>query len=116
MSENKNMNACQVCGAGADGYCGSCGMRSNYFGNHILRWILGIIIISWVFSIGMKMGELKAALEASSPYGFQNHMMYRTYPAGGVIQDGNVTFSTSAAVPAMMTGVKAGTVQVIKGN
>lgn len=113
MQENKNN--CQVCGAGEGGYCGSCGMSRNYFGNHILRWILGIIIISWVFSIGMKIGELKAMIETSR---FGNNMMFRTAPtmgwstAGTMMQDGNVTFTQ--AVPA--TGVKGGTIQVIKSN
>lgn len=123
MQENNNGGMCQVCGAGVNGRCGACGMSNRYFGHHVLRWVLGILIISWVFSIGMKIGELQAMVEMNSPYGYGSHMFYRAAPAamgwstGSMIapEEGNVTFTTSSA-PAMMTGVKGGTIQVIKGN
>ncbi|MFZ2621273.1 MAG: hypothetical protein WAX85_03160 [Minisyncoccia bacterium] len=75
MEANHNKNACEVCGSGY-GRCGTCGHACGFGGGHILRWILGIIIISWVFSIGMKVGELKSELGGSSGYGYRN-MMYR---------------------------------------
>ena len=40
--------------------CGSC---SNYMKFHILRWILGLIIIFMIFSFGVRIGEFKNELE-----------------------------------------------------
>lgn len=111
--QDNNQNVCEVCGSG-NGRCGKCGNMCGFGGNHILRWILGIIIITWIFSIGMRFGELKAQLDQSYQYGHRAMpMMYsagQTWPAG----DGNVTFTTSAIPAAGM--MKAGTVQVIKSN
>lgn len=104
MSE-KNM--CDVCGSG-DGRCGQCGNMCGYRGNNLLRWLLGIIIITWIFSIGMKFGEMKAYYEqAGYGYGMGGHM-YRAMPMMGGAE---YTVSTMAAPT-----VKAGTVQLIKSN
>lgn len=106
---------CDVCGSG-NGRCGKCGNMCGFGGRHLIRWILGIIIITWVFSIGMKFGELKASLDQYG-YGYDHRVMPMMYSAGAQAWpagDGNVTFTTSAApVGGMM---KAGTVQVIKSN
>ncbi len=91
MSE-KNM--CEVCGSG-DGRCGQCGNMCGYRGNNLLRWLLGIIIITWIFSIGMKFGELKAQMYGGG-YG---HMYYKTMPMMGAA---GYTVSTQG-FPAMMT-------------
>ncbi len=114
--EGNNNNMCDVCGSG-NGRCGKCGHNCGFGRGHILRWILGIIIITWVFCIGMKMGEIKAYLEASG-YGYSNHYKYRVMPMmGGASFSGadQVYFSqavpTTGAVPTMMS---AGTVKVIK--
>lgn len=90
MSENSNNrnNVCEVCGSG-NGRCGSCGNMCGLGGYGLVRWILGILIITWVFSIGMKFGEMKGALEGN---GYGKHMYFRgqmmngatgTYPTGG---------------------------------
>lgn len=101
-------NMCDVCGSG-DGRCGNCGNMCGYGRNNLLRWLLGIIIITWVFSIGMKFGELKGAMERG---GYGNHMYYKAMPMmGGAWGSTDYTLSTISA-PA----VKAGTVQVIKSN
>ena len=104
--DGNNQNVCGVCGSG-NGRCGKCGNMCGFNGNHILRWVLGIIIITWIFSIGMRIGELKASLNSSYGYGYHTRMM----PMMGGAQwgEGNVTFTTSA-VPA----VQSGTIQVIK--
>ncbi len=74
MNENNNRNTCEVCGSCA-GRCGACGNACGFGGYGIVRWILGIIIITWVFSIGMKIGELKGMLE-SAGYGKGSHYKY----------------------------------------
>ena len=107
MDENKRDN-CDVCGAGPAGRCGSCGMYRNYFGHKVLRWVLGIIIISWIFSIGVKFGELKVMIEQNSPYG-HNFMMRVSPPilySGQAIEGnaGNMMYSQT---------VPAGTVKVV---
>ncbi len=81
----------------------------GYRGNNLLRWLLGVIIITWIFTIGMKFGELKSSLDRSGyGYGMGGHM-YRAMPMMG---GSDFTVST-AGVPAMMT---TGAVQVIKSN
>lgn len=75
MSEKEN-NMCDVCGSGS-GRCGSCGNMCGFGGSHILRWVLGILIIVWVFSIGMKFGEIKAYLDQA---GYGRGYNHRTYP------------------------------------
>ncbi|MFZ2522704.1 MAG: hypothetical protein WAX44_04255 [Minisyncoccia bacterium] len=72
--ENKN-NVCEVCGSG-NGKCGMCGGVCGVGGYGLVRWILGIIIITWVFSIGMKIGELKGMLDGGG-YG---HSKYKSMP------------------------------------
>lgn len=113
MSENNNQNMCNVCGSG-DGRCGRCGNMCGFGKHHIIRWILGVLIITWVFCIGMEMGEVKAYLEqAGYGHGYRNA---RVMPMMGGYQD-EVYFSQGVAVPTTAaTGVKGGTVQVIKGN
>ncbi len=105
MSENNQNNSCQVCGSG-NGRCGSCGNMCGFGKHNLLRWILGIIIITWIFSIGMKFGEIKAQLHGSS-YGYKS---MRVSPMmGGATWDQNTVFF-SEAVPA----TQAGSVRVIK--
>ncbi|KND48220.1 MAG: hypothetical protein AB201_01320 [Parcubacteria bacterium C7867-006] len=110
--EGNNQNRCDVCGSGY-GHCGKCGNMCGYNGKHLLRWFLGVIIITWVFSIGMKIGELKASIEG---YGYGHRAMPMMYGAQSGWSDGNVMFTTTSAPATMMTGVKGGTIQVIKGN
>lgn len=116
----ENKNTCQVCGNGE--YCGACGTKSNYMLNNVLRWILAIVVISWVFCAGMMFGELKARVDFSSPYGSGNHMFLRGAPAMGwtsVSSAGtageNVTFTASSAMPATaIKAIKSGTVELIE--
>lgn len=112
MEGGNNQNRCDVCGSGY-GHCGKCGNMCGFGGRHLLRWFLGIIIITWVFSIGMKMGEIKAELGSSYGHGYGRAMpmMYGGYNSGA----GNMMYSVET-VPAGATGIKGGTVQIIKGN
>lgn len=114
MVENKN-NVCEVCGSG-NGYCGQCGNMCGWRGNNILRWILGIIIITWIFCIGMKFGEMKVFLQEEG-YGRGGNVMFRAtsmpMSAGWTeATPANFTVST-AGVP--VTG-PAGVLKVIKSN
>ena len=108
--EDKKMdkNYCEVCGSGMDGRCGRCGHYCGFRGGHILRWVLGIIIIVWIFSIGVKFGELKAYLEGGE-YGYP-HMRYNVMPMmygnGGYFESsapagasGGTVIYSSAALP-----------------
>ena len=107
MSE-KNM--CKVCGSG-DGKCGECGNTCGWKGNNLLRWLLGIIIITWVFSIGVRFGEMKSYLEQSG-YG-RGHMRYYPGPmlGGSTWETASFTGSTRPAGT-----VKAGTIELIQAN
>lgn len=66
--QHSHTNTCDMCGRNGN-MCYGC----NRF--HILRWILGIIIITWIFSAGVKFGELKAAL-GGDRYEYSRNMMY----------------------------------------
>ena len=107
-------NMCEVCGSG-NGRCGECGNMCGWSGNNLLRWFLGIIIIVWIFSMGVKFGEMKAYLEQAG-YGRGAHMKVFSAPAMGMtsmMNDASFTVSTQAA-PA--TAVKAGAVHLIRAN
>lgn len=90
MTEH-NKVICEVCGTGRD-RCVNCGSSYGLGSASIARWILGIIIITWVFAIGMKIGEVRGALEVFG-YGGKhyNSAQYMpmmggprgTYPVGG---------------------------------
>ena len=116
--EGNNQNVCEVCGSG-NGRCGKCGNMCGFGGKHILRWILGIIIITWVFCIGMKFGELKAGLDRYY-YGYSSRsVMPMMYGAQGAWDsgEGNVTFTSAVpATPVQGSMMKSGTVQIIKSN
>lgn len=76
------MNVCEVCGSG-NGYCRECGHMCGWRGNNLLRWLLGILIITWIFAIGMKFGEMKAYLQQAG-YGRHNqNVMFKSMPLGG---------------------------------
>lgn len=112
MEGGNNQNRCDVCGSGC-GHCGKCGNMCGFGGRHLLRWFLGIIIITWVFSIGMKMGEIKAELGNSYSHGYGRTMpmMHGGYNSGA----GNMMYTVDTTQFGS-TGVKSGTVQIIKGN
>lgn len=104
MESGNNQNKCDVCGSGY-GNCGRCGNMCGLGGRHLLRWILGIIIITWVFSIGMRIGQLTAFV--GGDYGM--HGYGRTMPMmyGWQGGSGNVLYTQG-------TPAESGTVQIIK--
>lgn len=72
MEEMKNGNHqncphCEACahkdcckgGVCSAGMCGGMGFRGCGMRHRVLRWILGIIIIAALLTIGMKLGEFK---------------------------------------------------------
>src|ERR1035437_2223279 len=82
------------------GMCGGInGCGGYHMGFHILRWILGIIIILMVFGFGVQIGEFKSAFE-SGGYGYHGMMRYNygyqpvQVMSGGV---GLVPFTTQGA-------------------
>jgi hypothetical protein len=93
MNENNMQGSGQnMCG----GKCG-CGCGNGWHGGHhmkfvLLRWVLGILIITFVFWMGMKIGEFTGQFEGGYgmhgqrgmmiQYGGTPNMMYRT-GAGG---------------------------------
>lgn len=73
------------CGMGCEGYeghdmgCGhmyGMGCRGRH---HLLRWVLGIAILAFVFGAGIKLGELKERMAGvyESNYGGGYNMMQR---------------------------------------
>lgn len=117
MAENNKV--CDVCGSG-DGRCGMCGNMCGFSGRHVLRWVLGIIIITWVFCIGMKFGELKAYLEQSGyGYGYR-HMQVRTFNGGMPMmnatwgQAGDQVYFSQAVPTSPATGATSGVIKVTR--
>ena len=80
------------------GMCGGMnGCGGHHMGFHILRWVLGIIIILMVFSFGVQIGEFKSAFE-SGQYGSRGMMRYNY----GYQQPAPVMYGvTGQAVPAV---------------
>lgn len=71
----KDESKCDKCSGGRWGKCGdkhSCGCGHSFV-YHGLRWLFAIIIIVIVFSVGIKVGELKGLVERSGGY---HHSMY----------------------------------------
>ena len=63
------------------------GCGGHHMGFHILRWVLGIIIILMVFGFGVQIGEFKSALE-SGGYGHHGMMRYGYAQPVGVMYGG----------------------------
>jgi hypothetical protein len=96
----KHNEKCEVCGSGY-GRCGMCGNVCGVGGYGLVRWVLGILIIVWIFSIGMKIGELKGELR-SSGYGY-GHKQYMR----GMMQGPGTFYVNSVpseAYPNLQTG------------
>ncbi len=94
MQENEQQNWC-----GHKCHNGMCGCMGHHMGFHILRWVLGIIVILMSFGFGVQIGEFKAAFE--SGYGYRHHnMMYYSQPSMmGGYQYGREDVSAGVAVP-----------------
>ena len=92
-------NICEVCGTN-NGRCGRCGNMCGFGRYHILRWVLGIVIISWIFCIGVKFGEFKASIEGSG-YGYgYNHMRISPMMGGATWSNADDTVYFTQSVPA----------------
>ena len=57
---------CKNCGMGC-----TCGGMHGYHGHPLLRILLALVLLGFVFAAGMKLGELKAELGL----GYEHHMM-----------------------------------------
>jgi hypothetical protein len=72
-NNNSNMNHGQGC------KCGVCNggyyTNGHRMGFTLLRWLLGIIVILMVFSLGMSIGEFKGEIMGGGMYG--RDMMYQ---------------------------------------
>ena len=100
---NNTCNGCRSCGTGCD-----CGRLHGYGGHPILRVLLALVILLFVFIGGIKLGELKAEL-GMAYYGHQDMMMghYDGYGGMGMMQQRMVpvvmpatqSASTSAVAP-----------------
>jgi len=55
---------------------GGYGCFQHHWSYHILRWFLGIVIIVFVFWFGIKVGEIKSALETGRSSGSHQMMRY----------------------------------------
>lgn len=64
--EEGTCNGCKNCGAGCN-----CGRMHGYCGHPLLRILLALVILTFVFVAGIKLGELKAELGM----GYEHHYM-----------------------------------------
>jgi len=78
MAKGKNTCAC-ACGAGC-GCAGGCGR-----GYHVIWWVVGIVILVFVFALGVKAGEFRDEFRGA----FGNNY-YRSYPMQRVYNNGGV--------------------------
>jgi hypothetical protein len=72
--EVKNMGAGSTCaGCGCNCHCGNgcscqCLHQRPYGSAPITRWILGLIVVVMIFSLGLQVGEMKGWLEHDNDY------------------------------------------------
>ena len=96
---NNNMNnnhpqgcMCGMCkGHNMSGTC--CG--GHHMGIYVLRWILGIIIILMIFSLGVSIGEFKGEVMGGGSI-YRGSMMYDGYNGGYALPMMRVTTGTTA--------------------
>ena len=99
MENNKNV--CEGCECKCHGnnmnMCGgmSCG-RWGGGAHHLLRWVIGILIIVFVFCAGLKLGMMVGYLNDGGYYG--SHMFRK----GATLQDGSNIYYRMG--PGMMYG------------
>ncbi len=74
---------------------GMCGCTGHHMGFHVLRWVLGIVVILMVFGFGVQIGEFKAAFEGG--YGYHHEMMRYQQP---VMMYGQTVPVTAQSAPA----------------
>ncbi len=66
--EETKMIPLAECG-GCQCNCGcKCGHQNYYGSAPITRWILGLIVVVMIFSLGLQVGEMKGWIEHSSDY------------------------------------------------
>ncbi len=97
MEEMKkgNMSSRCDCGScGGDKCCGGAWGYPHHCLYHILRWCVGILILALVFSFGVKIGELKSAVEG----GLYGRHMIRGGLYGGGMMDKNWSKESSSSV------------------
>lgn len=95
----KQMMMCQNCAGGMCGPSSAC--CECHSGRHsIFRWVLGLVIILIVFSLGFKLGELNILVGGRSGYG----MMQGGYPDSRffMMSPGGMYWNQSIDAPRMM--------------
>jgi len=79
---------------------GMCGCAGHHMGFHILRWVLGIVVLLMAFGFGVQIGEFKAAFESGN-YGHREMMRYGyAQPVGVYGGQGTVSVQAVPATPA----------------
>lgn len=60
--ENCQCPMCRCMAGKCDGECQHCGGNCHWCGgkHRIIRWVLGILILLFIFLVGVKFGELKS--------------------------------------------------------
>jgi hypothetical protein len=81
QTDNGTCNGCRSCGAGC-----TCGGMHGYHGHPVLRIILALVILTFVFMAGMKLGELKAELGL----GYERHGMMMERSNNYMYGEGNM--------------------------
>lgn len=91
QTDTNTCNGCRNCGAGC-----TCGRMHGYNGHPLLRILLALVILGFVFSAGIRLGELKAELTM----GYEHQMTAHHGDYGmGMMQQGQNTMSL--VVPAV---------------
>lgn len=66
QTDSGTCNGCKNCGMGCN-----CGGMHGYHGHPVLRVLLALVVLTFVFAAGIKLGELKAELGL----GYEHHDM-----------------------------------------
>lgn len=104
-TENGTCGGCQNCGMGC-----SCGRMHGYSGHPILRILLALAIIGFVFTAGVKLGELKEQLGMGYEHGgYSEHRMMMDRGQDFQVYEGQGMPTVAPAAPAATTTAPANT-------
>lgn len=87
---------CEVCKSHHGTDC--CGPYHYPF--RILRWVLGLLIIFIVFSVGVKIGEFKGSIEGDWGYGYGHRGMMIRYGQPNMYYGGDYFIPSQVTAPA----------------
>ena len=78
---------------------GMCGCAGHHMGFHILRWVLGIVVVLMAFGFGVQIGEYKAAFESGQMVVTSQMRYGYAQPVGVMYQTGGAPVSVLPRLP-----------------